>query len=120
MRNAIATAKKGSNQMKLKQIMVGFIGVTGIGYTTYRLIKGFEPKKYSTIWIMSLSDKDWEKEREIIRKQTENYDGDWKKAVRLEKRLYRFDEIMSDRQWGNEPEGFPKHSKHGWYLPSDD
>ena len=108
--------------MKPKQIIGGLIGVVGIGYAAYRLAngKGMEPMKYSNSWIKALSDKDWEKEREIIRKQTDNYDGDWKKAVRLEKLLYRFDEIMSDRQWGNEPEGFPKHSKHGWYLPSDD
>lgn len=106
--------------MKLKKILAGFIGVAGIGYTTYHLIKGYQPKKYSTIWIMSLSDKEWEKEREIVRKQTDNLNGDWSLADKLEKTLYKFDRIMSARKWDNEPEGFPNSTRHGWYLSDDD
>lgn len=60
------------------------------------------------------------KKREIVRQQYVNYEGDFSLAVRLEKLLYIFDSIMSDRAWGNKTEGFPKHIVHGWYLPSDD
>ena len=69
---------------------------------------------------MSLSGKEWEKEREIVRKQTDNLNGYWSLADRLEKILYKFDRIMSARKWDNEPEGFPKGTKHGWYLADDD
>lgn len=106
--------------MKPKKIIATILGLTVSGYGVCRLVKDAEPLKYSSIWFKTVSDEVLEEEREIVRQQFVNYDGDFSLAVKLEKLLYKFDFIMSDRAWGDEPEGFPKSSEHGWHLFSDD
>lgn len=107
--------------MKPKQIIGTILRLTvTTGYGAYRLFKDTEPSKYSNGWFKTESDEIFEKEREIVRQQFVNYRGDFSLAVTLEKLLYRFDSIMSDRAWGNKSEGFPKHTVHDWYLPSGD
>lgn len=106
--------------MKPKRIIGTILGLTVTGYGIYRLLKDAELPKYSSVWFATVSDEVLEKEREIIRQEYVNYDGDFSLAVKLQNLLYKFDDVMSDRAWGNEPEGFPKSSEHGWYLSSDD
>lgn len=73
---------------------------------------GFGKKKYSEEWIASLSDEDWNEEREKVRV---DYDReDWREL------LDRFDEVHHKKHDDGEPWSPPKHTAHGWHLPDDD
>lgn len=73
-----------------------------------------KPDKYSNEWISSLSDDEWEKEREEVRLR--HCEGDWD-AMGV---LGRFDDEWHRRNDDGKPRTPPAHREHGWYLPNDD
>ena len=73
---------------------------------------GFGKKKYSEEWIESLSNEDWNQEREKVRVDYER--EDWREL------LDRFDEVHRKKHDDGKPWNPPKHTAHGWHLPDDD
>lgn len=92
-----------------------------IGLDIFKLLSSKQPKKYSKEWMQSLSDNELETEREIVRKYWCSVEKTLSEAVWAESVLNQFDREMSNRAWkGREDYGYPKHTKHGWYLSDDD
>lgn len=76
---------------------------------------------YTVGWFESVADEVLNKEREKVRVEYCSSGDDFVKASRLQNLLWRFDEEMSKRAWGNETPHAPSiHREHGWYLPNDD
>ena len=103
----------------LKTVGVAATILGGIATATYYVLKHpGVPEKYSRKWMEALSDKDWEKEREIVRqlwcKGKTMIDG-----MQIEPILNLFDMVKRERESDGKPIGFPVHGEHGWYLPSD-
>ena len=72
-------------------------------------------------WFSSASDSELEEEREKVRKEYCASGDNYKKASRLQRELWQFDEEMSKRAWGDETPSAPSiHREHGWHLPNDD
>ena len=72
-------------------------------------------------WFGSASDSELETEREKVRQEYCSSGDDLEKASKLQEELWRFDEEMSKRAWGDEkPKAPSTHREHGWYLPNDD
>lgn len=77
--------------------------------------------KYSSRWFETMSDEDLKAEREVVRQAFCSCGNDYSKAGRLQNLLWRFDEELSKRAWGDEKPHAPSyHREHGWYLPNDD
>lgn len=92
------------------------LGVVAGGYGLFKLI-GKEPSKYSLDWIKSLSDTQWESEREKVCQIvcSPKYSDALRESFR--KILNLFDKVKSDRDWaGQKPQGPAFHREHGWYL----
>ncbi len=76
---------------------------------------------YSTKWFETVSDDILNAEREKVRQSFCSSGGDIAEADRLQKLLWRFDEELRKRAWGDEIPHAPSISReHGWYLPNDD
>lgn len=105
--------------MNIKKTLAAVGGIAAaIGVAAVAVMKSKEPEKYSPDWYKSLSDDEWETEREAVRTQhAEDYDS----AIERENRLRQFDEEKSKRDWGDKtPEAPSIHREHGWYLSNDD
>lgn len=73
-----------------------------------------EPEKYSPDWLKSLSDTQWEDEREKVRQRhCRGEEG-------AQEILYRFDDEYRRRNDDGKPWTPPAHSEHGLYLSEDD
>ncbi len=82
-----------------------------------------KPEKYSDEWFSSLSREELDTEREKIQKQWCSAGGDYSLSVRLQNLLYRFDDEMRLRDYGDlKPEDYkyPPHREHGWNLYKPD
>ena len=78
-------------------------------------------KLFSSKWFNSVSDSELEEKREEIRLAYCSSGDDFDTACRLQNLLWRFDEEISDRAWGDEEPQAPScHREHGWYLPNED
>lgn len=76
---------------------------------------------YSSKWFEKASDDVLSAEREKVRIDYCSSGRDFTKASRLQNLLWRFDEEMRKRAWGDEIPHAPRiHREHGWYLPNDD
>ena len=105
--------------MKKRYVLGTVFAVVGAVIYAINKKSGGEPEKYSYDWIKSLSNTVWEKEREKLNLRYCHSGDNYEEAVRLEKLISLFDKVKSDRDWGNELYGYPKHSENGWYLLSD-
>ena len=103
----------------LKKVLA--VAVLLLGEEVIRRGINSPPKKYSLEWIQGLTDREWEKEREIVRQNSCNSNLPFSEIVRWEKLRDLFDKVKSDRDWaGKTPQGSAVHREHGWYLPNDD
>ena len=76
---------------------------------------------YSTKWFATVSDDVLDKEREKVRLRYCSSDDNFFEASRLQKLLWRFDDEMSKRAWGDEIPHAPSiYREHGRYLLNDD
>lgn len=101
---------------KISKLFLGagvlLIGVFGISEYSAK-----HPEKYSLKWIKSLSDEEWDKEREILRKMCTNPKYDDNSRIRYGKILDLFDRVKSDRNWeGKIPQPPKYHREHGFNL----
>ena len=77
-------------------------------------------KKYTKSWLKKATDEELETEREKVRLLDSGCE-DTAIATKIFNVLRDFDEEMSNRAWGDNPEyGYPAHREHGWTLPNDD
>lgn len=76
---------------------------------------------YSNKWFETATKEALSTEREKVRLAFCSSGDDFSKAGRLQNLLWRFDDELSKRSWGNEITHAPRiHREHGWYLPNDD
>lgn len=75
---------------------------------------------YSAKWFEKASLEELEKAREIVRLDYVNPDLDLDYRNQCRNLLSRFDNAIRKIKWAGEEVGYPVHSSHGWYLPSDD
>ena len=102
---------------KMNKFILGIGGLTVAAFGIYAGVSNREPAKYSLEWIKKLTDKDWEIEREIIRKKfcDPKYDGVIR--IRFQNLLRLFDKVKNDRDWaGLKPQEPAYHREHGFNL----
>lgn len=75
---------------------------------------------YSAKWFENASLEELEKAREVVRLDYVNPDFDMDYRNQCWNLLSRFDNAISKIKWAGKEIGYPVHSSHGWYLPSDD
>lgn len=76
---------------------------------------------YSSKWLTTATDAELDIEREKVRVAYCSSGTDDHAASFLQNLLWRFDEEISKRAWGDESPHTPTiHREHGWYLPNDD
>ena len=98
-----------------KKTVTAIISALGI-ISSAALVSKNRNKRNSLNWIKSLSDMDWEKEREIVRKKYCKA-KDYSEAVKLEKMLHLFDKVYILKHYDANSVGCPVHREHGWHLP---
>lgn len=102
---------------KINKIILGAGSLMVVAFGIYKGISNMEPSKYSFEWIKNLTDKEWETEREIIRKKFCNPKYDEATRLNFENLLRIFDKVKSDRDWaGRTPQGPAYHPEHGTNL----
>ena len=76
---------------------------------------------YSSKWLATATDAELDIEREKVRVAYCSSGTDDRAASFLQNLLWRFDEEISKRAWGDETPHAPTiHREHGRYLPNDD
>lgn len=71
-------------------------------------------------WLRNADLETLEKARKAVQQDYMNPELDVDYRSSLYSVLRRFDEAIRIKRYGNQACGFPVHSEHGWYLPSDD
>ncbi len=75
---------------------------------------------YSAKWFDTATDTELDFEREKVRQAFCSSGKDIQAASYLQNLLWRFDDEMRKRAWGNEiPRAPAIHREHGWYLPNN-
>ncbi len=101
---------------KINKFILGLGGLV-VAYGAYKGFSNKEPSKYSIEWIKQLTDKEWETEREIIRKKFCDPKYDDGTRIGFQNLLKLFDKVKSDRDWaGLKPQGPAYHREHGYNL----
>ena len=126
----LAWVNAHKNQLILAGICVSTIIATILGLNNKDEIKALwtqvdegvkKANMYSNKWFETVTDDVLSAEREKVRLAFCSSGDNFSEASRLEKLLWRFDEEMSKRAWGDETPHAPDfHREHGWYLPNDD
>lgn len=75
---------------------------------------------YSDYWLKSASLEELETERDRVHADYLNPSLDADYRDRMWYLLLRFDAAIRKKKCGDKEPGYPAHSEHGWYLPSDD
>ena len=75
---------------------------------------------YTGNYFRKSSVEELEKEREKVQQDYLNPDLDIEYRGHLYDVLHRFDNEIGKKKWDGKEPGYPVHSEHGWYLPSDD
>ena len=76
---------------------------------------------YSSKWLSTATDAELDLERERVRLAYCSSGSDDHAASYLYNLLWRFDNEISRRAWGDETPHAPAiHREHGWYLPNDE
>ena len=82
--------------------------------------KIMKPNMYSSKWFGAVTDEVLKTEREKVRLKYCSSGNNFSEASRLQNLLWRFDEELSKRAWGDEIPHAPSiHREHGWYLPNN-
>ncbi len=98
-------------------------GVALIGFEVFRrVVANRYPPKYSPEWIRSLSDEQWETEREIVRLEYIDPERDFDTAARMQNLLDLFDRIKSERDGAGQTSsgGRTYRREHGYNLYKPD
>ena len=102
---------------KINKLILGLGGLAVVVYGAYKGFSNKESPKYSVEWIKKLTDKDWETEREIIRKKFCNPKYDDTMRIEFKNLLGLFDKVKSDRDWaGVKPQSPVYRREHGYNL----
>ena len=81
----------------------------------------YDLSKYTYDWFESASVEELKEEREFVRSQIFcNPDAGYDNQCKAQKILYTFDEFLRRKEDDETEWEPPKHSEHGWHLPSDD
>ncbi|MCD7826391.1 MAG: hypothetical protein LUH14_10595 [Clostridiaceae bacterium] len=75
---------------------------------------------YSRSWLNSASLEELETEREKVQADYLNINLDMDYRGQMWDLLHTFDVAIGEKKWEGKEPGYPVHSEHGWYLPSDD
>lgn len=108
--------------MKIRKIVLFTLGAlvvvgagVGVGVGIKSSNMNFEPQIYSPEWIKKLSPKDWEIQREIVRKKyctaRNTVEGG-----RLQQLLWRFDSVKREMEPPIKGPIYPRSREHGWNL----
>lgn len=102
--------------------LISILGVlSATVYGVYKAISNMEPEKYSLEWIRSLSDSQWETEREIVRQMFCSPKYSDSQRTDFQRILFLFDKVKSEREWdGDTPRGPAYHREHGYNLYKPD
>ena len=129
-RGFIAWVKAYKKQLLLAGISISTIIVTILGLKNIDAIKALwkqlseeieKANMYSSKWFESVTDEVLSEEREKVRLAFCSSGDNFSEACRLQNLLWRFDDEMRKRAWGDEIPHAPSiHREHGWYLPNDD
>lgn len=107
--------------MNKKKVFGIFIGIAAVGIGLFKALSDGSKEKYSDKWFDSLSDDELDIEREKVRQEYCSAGDDFSAAVKLQRLLWKIDDIIRKRKYDESEEyAYPKHSEHGWHLPSDD
>ena len=102
---------------KTNKLILGLCSSAVAALGVYKVLSKKEPLKYSFEWIKKLTDKEWKKEREIIRQKYCNTKHDDAAGIRFENLLMLFDKVKSDRdRAGIKPQGPAYHREYGYNL----
>lgn len=102
---------------KTNKLILGLSCFSVVAFGAYKGFSNKNPLKYSFEWIKKLTDKDWETEREIIRKEFCNPKYDDSMRDGFQNLLRLFDKVKSDKDWaGIKPRGPAYHREHGYNL----
>jgi len=102
---------------KINKAVLAIGGVTIAALGICMGIAKAKPAEYSLEWIKKLTDKDWEIEREIIRKNSNSSQYDEAAKIQFKNILSLFDKVKSERDWaGLTPQGPAYHREHGFNL----
>ena len=103
----------------LKSLLEKFVNSATSGVRDYIHNKFIAP--LSPEWFANYTDAELRSEREQIRLEYCSTWPDYRKADRLQRVLWKYDDELSRRAWGDEiPHAPDIHREHGWYLPNDD
>ena len=103
----------------IKMIAGGLIVTAGIGLGVLAVLSGKHSEKYSIRWIESLSDTEWETERERVRLMFCSPKFDDATRLHFREILNLFDKVKSKKDWADKEPGFPVHNEHDWHLSSN-
>ena len=99
---------------------VGGIALTILGAIVLKMLDNKEPAKYSEEWFNTISDEEFDAEREPVRKKARENGGD----LDADKLLRRFDreeaQRLNEKYEKENPNWQPIHREHGRYLPNDE
>ena len=106
--------------MKVKTIVLFTLGAlitigAGVGIGIKVSNMNSNPQMYSTDWIRKLSPKEWETQREIVRKQY-CIAGNTPEGGRLQQLLWRFDNVKREMEPPIKGSIYPRSREHGWNL----
>lgn len=110
--------------MRVRTIVLCTLGAlvtigTGVGIGIKLSNMNSGPKIYSTEWIKRLSPKEWEIQREIVRKQYCTA-GNTAEGGRLQQLLWRFDSVKREMEPPIKGPMYPYAREHGWNLYKPD
>lgn len=110
--------------MKVRSIVIFALGAlavvgTGVGIGIKLSHMNTSPQIYSADWIRGLSPKDWETQREIVRKQYCTA-GNTPEGGRLQQLLWLFDSVKREKEPPLKGPIYPYTREHGWNLYKPD
>ena len=105
---------------KVKTIILTAVGLLGTGCAIYLSVTK-KPAKYSLKWIESLSDEQWEVERDIVQSKFLDPTLNLEFREKCRSLLDVFDKVKSIRDWAGEtPRGPAYYPEHGSHLYKPD
>ena len=75
---------------------------------------------YSSKWFEKANLEELEAARKLVQQDYNNPKLDLDYRNNCWNLLKKFDDAISKIKWAGKEHGYPVHSTHGWYLPSDD
>lgn len=125
----IAWVKEHKTQLLFAGVSITTILVTALGLKNKDAItelwnslkKEIEKGSlYSAKWFEKASLEELEAARKLVQQDYNNPNLDLDYRSDCWNLLNKFDNAIGNIKWGGKEYGYPVHSSHGWYLPSDD